>query len=477
MLEVSFKNIAQILSIVAKTGSTTTKKDLLIKFQDMPGLKEVLHFLYNPYIKTGIKDAKLNRAIQQIPATKLLSMSNAGDVLWLINFLENNNTGTDQMVSAAAAFVECWNFHDYDFDANTSSCGWAARGIVTKNLQIGVKATTLNEVYGKGFIPVVGIMRGMHAPTNFRGVYIATEKIDGNRRLCANKETGVEIYTRSGRRDYGLVEIEEQVAQLPKGYVYDSEGTKIGDFRDNVECRQASASLFNSEGMRRGGKIQIFDMIPQAEYDAGISKRNAVERKIMLCFLFGDLEGCKILRPLISNETAEGILTEVCSITTSLLPYQLANVEALPIIGIVHNMKEALAMAQPFWEAGKEGLMLNEIHGKYEVSPNPRKHLLKIKATIESVVRVIRVYEGCNSNVGTLGGFVVTFTASDGLPYTFNVGGGLSAWQRDYYWNNPQDIVGKDIEIEHFGESVNAQGGRALNCPVFKRIKGDEDNE
>lgn len=464
-MEVNFENIAQLLSIVAKTGSTTSKQDLLIRFQDMPGLKEVLHFLYNPYIKTGIKDTKLDKAYPLYPEVP-------NSVLSIIAFLEKNNTGTDMMVSCAAEFVAYWERFDEEY------LGWVARGIVTKNLQIGVKATTLNKIYGKGFIPVVGIMRGMHAPTNFQGIYIATEKIDGNRRLVMNKPTGVEIYTRSGRRDYGLVEIEEQARALPLGYVFDCEGTKIGEYNDNVECRQASASLFNSEGIRRGGKLQIFDMLPQEEYDAGISTKTAIERKLTLCILFGDYKGIEMLGAYISTAQFNATTYEadnmlVDNITLSTLP----NYEVLPIIGIVHNMKEALAMAQPLWEAGKEGLMLNEIHGRYEVSPNPRKHLLKIKATMESVVRVIGVYEGCNSYVGTLGGFVVTFIASNDLEYTFNVGGGLSAWQRNYYWENPDEIIGQDIEIEHFGESINAQGGRALNCSVFKRIKGDENNE
>lgn len=463
-LEVDFKNIAQLLSIVAKTGSTTSKQDLLIRFQDMPGLKEVLHFLYNPYIKTGIKDTKLDKTYPLYPEVP-------NSVLSLIAFLEKNNTGTDMMVSCAAEFVAYWERFDEEY------LGWVARGIVTKNLQIGIKATTLNKIYGKGFIPMVGIMRGMHAPTDFSGIYIATEKIDGNRRVIMNKETGVEIYTRSGRRDYGLIELEEQALRLPKGYVYDSEGTKIGNFKDNVECRQASAALFNSKGTRRGGKVQIFDMLTIEEYECGISSKTAIERKLMLCFLFGDLVGARMLRALLSHKETENIMLEVSTMATELLPYILPNIECLPIIGIVHNMQEALEMAQPFWEDGKEGLMLNEIHGKYEVSPNPRNHLLKIKATMESVVHVVDVYEGCNSNVGTLGGFAVTFVASDGKKYMFNVGGGLTLWQRDYYWRNPDEIIGKDIEIEHFGESINAQGGRALNCPVFKRIKGDENNE
>lgn len=467
---ISVITVARILLMISNTSGTLEKERLLNKFGSVPGVKETLHFLFNGYITTGIKSSKLEKAMMYKSTQPVLSL------LDLFAFLEKNNTGTMDAVSVAARFLSYWSdksLHEKDW----ATTRWLAEGIITKNLQIGLKSTKLNKIFGKGFIPVVGIMRGMQAPKDFRGTYIATEKIDGNRRLIMNKASGVEIYTRSGKRDYGLIEIEEQVARLPVGYAYDTEGTKIGVFKNNVECRQQSASIFNSDGIRRGVKVQIFDMLPIEEYEAGFSTLNAVERKLLLCILFGDTNGSDVLSKLVRTgvSVSNAIKAIKISPVNEAVPYNLPNVEHLPILGIVHNIKEALDMAQPYWDNGKEGLMLNDITGLYEVSPNPRKCLLKIKATVENVLRVVDIYEGTNSNINAMGGVQVEYVATDKKIYYFNVGGGFSAWERDYYWQHPEAIIGTLIEVDSFGESINASGGRALNCAQFKRIKGVEE--
>ena len=83
--------------------------------------------------------------------------------------------------------------------------------------------------------------------------------------------------------------------------------------------------------------------------------------------------------------------------------------------------------------------------------------------------------EGTNSNEGRMGAVLVKFTGRDGNEYTFAVGSGFTQYERDLYWQSPSEIIGQKIEVEHFGESLNKDGGRALNCPIFKRIVGDEE--
>ena len=461
-MNAKFKNLADILSLIARTGSTSQKRSYLIRFKEVPDLQLVLKHLYNPYVTTGIKDRSLDDAYMCIIGSSTDSRySCLGD---FIEDLQRDNTGSNYALERAALML-IWA------EQISENAAWLMRGIITKNLQIGVKAQTLNQVYGKGFIPVVGIMRGMHAPNNFSGTYIATEKIDGNRRIIMNKATGVEIYTRSGRRDYGLVELEEQAEQyLPIGYVYDTECVAAGEYEDNVALRQASAAILNKSGTRTGVVAKVFDMMPQEQYDAGISTFDALTRKMMIAALFKDVAGLNILRQLRKNDE---IWTYDCDEAEDMK--ECTAFIGLPILGIVHNMAEALELAKPVWERQGEGLMLVDIHSPYEVNPNPRKTLLKIKATEEAVVKVVDVVEGTNSNVGRLGAVTVEFTGKDRKQYLFNVGSGFTQYERESFWYSPDLIVGKYIEVEHFGESINKQGQRALNCPIFKRIVGDEE--
>lgn len=459
-MNAKFKNLADVLNLIARTGSTTLKKSYLIRFKDVPDLQLVLKHLYNPYVTTGIKDKSLDDAYCCILGASTESRyACLGD---FIEDLQTDNTGSIYALERAALML-IWA------EQISDNAAWLMRGIITKNLQIGVKAQTLNQVYGKGFIPIVGIMRGMHAPNNFSGTYIATEKIDGNRRIIMNKASGVEIYTRSGRRDYGLVELEEQAHKyLPIGYVYDTECVAAGRYDDNVALRQASAALLNKSGTRTGVVAKIFDMMPQEQYDAGISTFNALLRKLFIAHIFNDTTGIDMLTALCKN----GIhLVDF----PDAVPTKCTAYIGLPILGIVHNMTEALELAEPVWERQGEGLMLVDINSPYEVNPNPRKTLLKIKATEEAVVKVVDVVEGTNSNIGRLGAVTVEFTGKDGKQYKFNVGSGFTQYEREVYWFSPDIIIGKYIEVEHFGESLNKQGQRALNCPIFKRIVGDEE--
>ena len=461
---INLEEVASKVDMIARTSSTLDKEYLLVEGANIEGFKDVLRFIYNPYMRTGIGKRKLDEAYTVV-----------GDVT-VEQFLEHfstTRTGNMYDVELAASFVGC---------QETEEAMWLAQGMATKDLQIGVAVTTLNKVYGKGFIPIVGIMRGQHADQSLHGIYIATEKIDGNRRLIMNKPSGPEIYTRSGRRDAGLIDLEEQASCLPTGYVYDTELAAVGDYADSIALRQATASIANSKGRRTGAKALVFDMIKQEDYDAGISRLGALGRKTMLAAVFGDNTSVEMLHRYFAehdekNEGRTHLANSVNALSHALMQATYTpNIMPLPILGIVHHWQEALNLAQPIWDTGGEGLMLAEYKSAYEVNPNPRSTLLKIKATKEFTLRCTNVYAGeaGKKYENSLGGIYVDYEAQNGKVYTVGCGSGFADYQRDMFWDHPSKIVGKLVEIESFGESVNAAGQISLNCPIFKRVVGEE---
>jgi len=457
-----FEKIADCLSDIACTGSTLEKTMLLRKYAGIEGFKEILQFIYSPDFTTGLKQTALNKA--QV-------ISNQGSIKaeTIMQFLKDNCTGGSYAIDIAAAFV-------YQFDEG-SNAEWAAIGLVTKDLQLGINVTTLNKVYGSLFIPKIGIMRGMLCPAKISGNYIVTEKIDGNRRLIFTKPTGIEIYTRSGKRDMGLIEIEKEAEQLPIGYVFDCELAAVGDYEDNIALRQATASIANSKGSRRGVKALSFDVIPLSEYEVGKSMYSAVARKTILAKILGDAASVDFMfdwatRYDIRNGTV--MRSSLSVITNGYTSVLLPHIMALPILGIISSKEEAMKMAEPIWETGGEGLMLVEWKSPYEVCPNPRKTLLKIKATKEFTCKCIDVAEGDNKYTGMLGSIIIEYI-KNGKIYLVKVGSGFPDYLRDEYWQHPEQIIGKKVEIECFGESRNAGGGYSLNCPIFKRIAGEKE--
>lgn len=454
-----FLEISAVLHRIATTGSTIQKENILKCYVDkLPGLKEVLQFIYDPSFTTGLKVKKLERVYPSDIGKKMTTEQ-------IMEYLKKNNTGTDHDAMIALGFI---------YKEGCPVWEWAATGLVIKDLQIGMSVTTLNNIFGKSFIPKVGIMRGMLCPTDTKGIYVATEKIDGNRRLIMTKPTGIEIYTRSGKRDYGLIEIEEQAKQLPVGYVYDTECIAVGDFADSIECRQASASILNSRGKRTGVKALCFDVLPIEEYNEGVSKKAAFARKAFLGGIFGDETIMTVMHKWFMDNNlatfANTVNAQFCDTSSRFLP----NITCLPILGIVTTYNEGITLAEPIWETGGEGVMLVEYRSPYEVNPNPRKTLLKIKANQEYTLLCTGVYEGENKYTGMLGAIEVQYRRPhDKNVYYVKVGSGFPDYLRQEYFENPKAIVGKFVEIESFGESRNAQGSYSLNCPIFKRIYGE----
>lgn len=463
---IDFQAVADCLAEIQTNGATSVKEMLLKRYgESVEGFKDVLKFIYDPYFTTGIKQAKLDNA----PLT-YVSEASVEDVM---AYLQKFTTGSGADVEYALAFI---------YQSEDPNWQWAATGLVTKDLQIGVSVTTLNKVYGKAFIPKIGIMRGMLCPDDARGHFIVTEKIDGNRRLIMNKPTGVEIYTRSGKRDRGLVEIEEEVAKLPVGFVYDCECVATGSFGDNIELRQASASILNRRNQERKGVTALcFDVLPQADYDNGISRMHALGRKALGAAIFGDKASVTRLIDFatqMDEQTGNHMAAALHLMTDRYLSDAAPqHIKMLPILGIVENKPQGTEIAKTIWDVGGEGVMLVDWASPYEVNPNPRKTLLKIKMLKEYTAMCVGVFEGDNKYTGTAGGIVVSYKATDGKTYLVKVGTGFTDWDRNYLWQHKDEVAGKMAELDSFGESVNAQGGRSLNCPVFKRFVGDTTNE
>lgn len=463
-----FLEIAYALNDVAVTGPTTQKRALLRQYgSKLPGFKEVLRFIYDPYFATGLKQTKLDSG-----GTMGAVTMSAEEIM---DYLKTNNTGTSYDIANANSFI---------YSHNSVVWQWAATGLVTKDLQIGASVTTLNKLFGSNFIPKIGIMRGMLCPDDAKGYYLCTEKIDGNRRLIFNFDYGARAFTRSGKPDYGLVDILEEVEKkLPKGFVYDCECVAEGQFNDSIALRQASASILNqgSNAKKTGVKALCFDMLPIDEYNMGRSKMNAYARKTMLATVMNDSESTCWLQDracLLDSMRGTKWYTAIHNLVLQYgmkRCWDLKHIAALPILGIAQNKQQGMELAEPIWARYGEGVMMVDIDSAYEVNPNPRKTLLKIKDVKEYVCQCVGIFEGTGKYTGAMGGIYVEYLASDGKYYTVGVGSGFTDLDRMYYWKHDDCIVGHIVELDSFGESVNADGGRSLNCPIFKRIKGHED--
>ena len=59
---------AKVIDLVSRTSGTNDKQYLLKKNEQVPGLKTILKFIYDPYTRTGISKAKLVKALKMAEA-------------------------------------------------------------------------------------------------------------------------------------------------------------------------------------------------------------------------------------------------------------------------------------------------------------------------------------------------------------------------------------------------------------------------
>lgn len=447
------KEVARVINLVGSARGND-KLALLRKYADTPGLKEILKFIYNPYCKTGISTAKLEKAMNEPGGgAYIVSLQEA------LEYFSKHQTGNGRDLGMAKEFVIS-AFRVY----NDKGAYELAKAIVTQDLKIGVTATSLNKVFGADFIPKTGCMLG----TKFEDVgankikwpCIVTEKLDGVRRILV-KENGVcRFYSRSGHVDEGLIQILEDAKQLPDNYAYDGELLAIGDFKDCIAQRQATNSIANSKGTKTGLTFNVFDMVPVASFYAGIDSSPASSRKILL--------GATLMDESIQHLDHERWPNYIAAFG---IHQELQYIKPVPILGQVSSMAEIEPIVEEIWRRGGEGVMLNAVSGPYEVKRS--KQLIKIKHVEEFVLPVVDIVEGTGKYEDAMGSIVCIYTDANGVQSYVGVGSGFTDDQRRDIWNNPGKYIGLKAEIESFGESTNAQGYKSINCPIFKRFVGE----
>lgn len=445
------REVASIVKLIGQTSSSNDKLALLKKYEHTPGLKEILKFIYNPYCKTGISDAKLDSVWFGAVFRK---------VTWqeAIDYFSQHQTGSGEDVMFAANFIGYTKLEYGDAAMRL------ARAIVTQNMKIGITATSLNKVYGASFIPKTGCMLGTLfgdvPPHKIAWPCIVTEKLDGIRRVLVKENGACRFYSRSGHLDEGLVEIDKEAKYLPDNFVYDGELLANGTFKDCIAQRQATNSIANSKGLKTGLTFNVFDMIPLDDFYSGACKQPAIERKTRLAATLMD-ESIQLL----------GVEKWPMVIAAYGVHQDLQFIKPVPILGVVKSIDEVTPIVEQIWSRGGEGVMLNTAHGPYEIKRS--KCLLKVKHTEEHVLPVVDIIEGTGKYEDAMGALVVLYTDSTGKTNYLGVGSGFTDAQRRDIWDNPEKYIGRKAEIETFGESINASGMRSLNCPIFKRFVGD----
>lgn len=422
----SLDEIKSIIESLRSTTKRTEKIEILKVNKDNQLWVEVIKFLFDPMVTTGIASKKLEKY-----ATITVSQEQDIDLLGMMDYLKRNNTGTAQDVQYVLGFVQRFPEH----------VEWLSQ-LFTKSLKLGIDATTINAVYGKNFIKVFTVMLAESYKNYPHQVddksFILTQKLDGCRCVAFVHEDGkVQFFTRNGQ-DYGEVpDVASDLIKIGKfGVAYD--GELIADSRssDTGEVFRQTISTANSKGIKTGLVYHVFDCLPIDDFMEGFCVARCTDRKEALHRIIrdaGELHWVEEVERLYEGDDKSKI---------------------------DEWMKHAL-------EHGWEGIMINVADAPYR---NDRvKDLLKVKQFKTVDVRVTGVFEGTGALAGTLGGVDCEFDV-DGKTYAVQCGSGFNRGQRDKYWSNPDLLIGKIVEIKCFEISQDVNGDYSLRFPIWLDI-------
>ena len=400
---------------------TNRKKQLLEYHSNNDTLKDILYFVFNPYIRTGIGKAKWN-SIKNYPPY----MYEDGTIQGQFTYLLHNNTGRDEDIVFVKSWVDTTTKNEHSYERfREILCD-----IFTKDLKMGISTTTINKVF-PDLIPGFGVQLACKLQDNIsilenERVFI-TEKLDGNRCFAQVKSHKVTFYSRSGREIDGLNDVGAELSTLQDGW-YDGELL--------AKSFNETQSTIRKKGNKKDVVFNIFDYLTLEEVDNQTGKYVYSQRQDELNGIFGYSKFQFVQKvPILSSGTFDEDLV--------------------------------LNLLKQFTSKGSEGLMIN-LDSTYQFGRT--NQLLKVKTMNTIDLPIVGINEGRGEFAGTAGALIVDYKG-----YPVGVGSGLSKFDREYFWNNREDMLGKIIEIQYFEETKDQNGHLSLRFPVFKQIRTDKD--
>ena len=408
--------VKSICDQLQATNGRIEKEQILKDNADNEDFKYILNFLLDTNITTGISEAKINKNVP--------SDESHMSFIQLLEYVKENNTGTDSILSEIHSFLNYQPFEMQEF----------YKSILTKSLKLGLDVKTANKIYGDNFVFQFEVQLGTsiekcNIPENT--YFYISHKLNGSRCLFYKGD----LYTRSGKKYTGVEHIinDLKCVLINPNIVVDGELVrKNTDNKSDSENFQIGVGIANSKAETKEElKLVIFDMITVNDFENGKSKLTYSERKPEI----------EALRETI----------------------QQLNIENLSVVDMFYEGTDQTQIWK--WldyaeEHDLEGVIVN-LDAPYECKRT--KNLIKVKKFYTMDLKVIGYEEGSGRLAGTLGALIVDFKSN-----AVNVGSGFDDETRKTLWNMRDELIGRVIEVKYKEISKDKKTGlESLQFPIY----------
>jgi DNA ligase-1 len=429
MTKQDFQTVVNFIEEMKATSSTNDKKSILQKY-DSPVLRKLFEYVYSPFKQYYVTSDNLKKRQD-------LSFDNYDDLFSLLDDLNERRVTGHSAIQSVNGFIEKnKEFADVIYD------------VIDRNLKTRATTTLINSVM-PGTVPTFDValaekFEGNEKKVNFdSGEWWASRKLDGVRCLAVIDENGdIKFYSRAGNEFLTLGVLAEELKSLNlRSVVLDGEVCIMKD--GGLEDFQGIIKeIGRKEHTIQNPMYYVFDMLQTEEFNNQSGEIPLSTRLLQLGVFFSLHSDLKCVAPLVQIQVSSR-----------------------------EHFEEMVADAT---NLGYEGIMIRKDVG-YEGKRS--KNLLKVKKMHDAEYVVVDVENGTHrviENGREVEEEMLRAVMVEHKGNRVRVGSGFSIDQRRFYYQNPNEILGKTITVQYFEETTDQHGDHSLRFPVIKVVHGQK---
>ena len=429
MTKQDFQTVVNFIEEMKATSSTNDKKSILQKY-DSPILRKLFEYVYSPFKQYYVTSDNLKKRQD-------LSFDNYDDLFSLLDDLNERRVTGHSAIQSVNGFIEKnKEFADVIYD------------VIDRNLKTRATTTLINSVM-PGTVPTFDValaekFEGNEKKVNFdSGEWWASRKLDGVRCIAVIDENGdIKFYSRAGNEFLTLGVLAEELKSLNlRSVVLDGEVCIMKD--GGLEDFQGIIKeIGRKEHTIQNPMYYVFDMLQTEEFNNQSGEIPLSTRLLQLGVFFSLHSDLKCVAPLVQIQVSSR-----------------------------EHFEEMVADAT---NLGYEGIMIRKDVG-YEGKRS--KNLLKVKKMHDAEYVVVDVENGIHRVIEAGREIEEEMLRAVMVEHKGNrvrVGSGFSIDQRRFYYQNPNEILGKTITVQYFEETTDQHGDHSLRFPVIKVVHGQK---
>ena len=403
-----------------------------------PLLKEILEYTYDTHRKYKIDEGKFDRVLAWVHTTE--SKEQFGKQDWIkfteiLDKLATIKSANDETVRSVKEFI-------YQFDVDVQTF---LRRVLFKDLRINMNIKKFQKVWPDFLVePQVQLAKAIEDRQVFSNSRYS-RKFDGKRVWWDNY-----IPMSRTNKQCTIAPVQHIIDQLKEkfcslnDYILDGE---LLYFENGKEDFQKGISLCQRDDRLAGCEnicYVIFDLIDKEHFYTKQPWIPFKDEYTKILAMFQKPDGYTPCYSLIPTVCPNVFIARQDEDDSKLMPLCIQN----------------------NWE----GLMVRNADSPYEYKRTT--NLLKIKEMHDMELQLVDMEEGTGKHEGRLGAFWVDYNG-----YRVQVGSGFTDEQRERYWDNKNDYIGKMVKVQYFEKTVNQDGNESLRFPVFKAFRNMETME